>query len=567
MEKIYTNILSLIISCVVTYSLIVPTIHIFGLEDSTSANGSVKPSESSQSPSTTEQTSTDSSLNVETTSESEPQKADDANSEKETTKQLDQTTKDSSSADTAPPGRVGAIFVKVVSDNQIDLKWTGIKDPDFNHYNVYLGTKSSFKLSPGVTVLSGTSNTNSYSSTGLDPSTTYYYKIAAVDDANNIGPLSNAKTGTTKGAATSTHDDSPSGKTTGPATSTHNDSPTQELSGMSSSSTMTISSADTNAPAQVTGLIVRTMSSTQLYLTWNRVTASDFNHYNIYRGTSGFTVTPGVTVPTGTSTTSSYSNTGLNPSTTYSYRVAAVDNAGNIGSLSSQVSKTTAASTTSPDKTPPGQVAGLIVSTTSSSQLHLAWTQVSASDFNHYNIYRGTSPNFAVALGITLPVGTSTANSYSNTGLNPSTTYYYKVSAVDNAGNIGALSTEKSASTAGTTSTGNVYDDFQGGTYKLTDGQKSPNGKWLSKWNAAGEMGVKTENGNNVFYGFPKTATSPGQTFSSFALSTQKFSDMTLELDMKTYKQLTTEQCPKFVGICMGDLEMDRFIPPLLLCA
>jgi hypothetical protein len=180
-----------------------------------------------------------------------------------------------------------------------------------------MGTKSSFKISPGVTVPSGTSNTNSYSSTGLDPSTTYYYKIAAVDDANNIGPLSNAKPGTTKGAATSTHNDSPSSKTTGPATSTHNDSPTQELSGMSSSSTMTISSADTNAPAQVTGLIVRTMSSTQLYLTWSRVTASDFNHYNIYRGTSGFTVTPGVTVPTGTSTTSSYSNTGLNPSNTY----------------------------------------------------------------------------------------------------------------------------------------------------------------------------------------------------------------------------------------------------------
>ena len=94
------------------------------------------------------------------------------------------------------------------------------------------------------------------------------------------------------------------------------------------------------------------------------------------------------------------------------------------------------------------------------------------------------------------------------------------------------------------TSTGNVYDDFQGGTYKLTDGQKSPNGKWLSKWNAAGEMGVKTENGNNVFYGFPKTATSPGQTFSSFALSTQKFSDMTLELDMKTYKQLRQNSAP-----------------------
>ena len=331
--------------------------------------------------------------------------------------------------------------------------------------------------------------------------------------------------------------------TKGAVTSTQLDSRTQESTGLSSSSTLATSSADTSPPAQVTGLIIRTLSSTQLYLTWSRVTASDFNHYNIYRGNSGFTVTPGVTLPTGTSTTSSYSNTGLNPSTTYSYRIAAVDNAGNIGTPSSQVSKTTAGSTS--DKTPPAQVTGLIVSTVSSSQLNLAWTQVSASDFNHYNIYRGTSPNFAVALGITLPLGTPTANSYSSTGLNPSTIYYYKVAAVDNAGNIGALSTEKSASTAGTTSgTGNVYDDFQGGTYKLTDGQKSPNGKWLSKWNAGGEMGVKSENSNNVFYGFPKTATSPGQSFSSFALSTRMFSDMTLELDMKTYKQLRQNSAP-----------------------
>src|SRR4029079_15071511 len=113
-----------------------------------------------------------------------------------------------------------------------------------------------------------------------------------------------------------------------------------------------------------------------LNLAWTRVTASDFNHYNIYRGTSsGFTVTPGVTVPTGTSTTNSYSNTGLNPSTKYSYRVAAVDNAGNIGTLSSQVSKTTASSSSS-DRTPPAQVTGLVITTASSTQLNLAWTRV-----------------------------------------------------------------------------------------------------------------------------------------------------------------------------------------------
>ena len=74
----------------------------------------------------------------------------------------------SSSVDRASPGRVGAIFVKVVSDNRIDLKWTGVKGPDFNHYNIYMYTNPSFKISPGVTVPIGTSDTNSYSSTSLN---------------------------------------------------------------------------------------------------------------------------------------------------------------------------------------------------------------------------------------------------------------------------------------------------------------------------------------------------------------------------------------------------------------
>jgi hypothetical protein len=117
------------------------------------------------------------------------------------------------------------------------------------------------------------------------------------------------------------------------------------------------------------------------------------------------------------------------------------------------------------------------------------------------------------------------------------------VAAVDNAGNIGPLSSERSGTT-GSSSTGNVYDDFEGATYKLSGGQQSPNGKWVSKWTSGGEMGVKTENGNNVFYQFPQTSTQSGETHSSFAISTQKFSDMTLDLDMKTYKQLRQNSPP-----------------------
>jgi endoglucanase len=99
------------------------------------------------------------------------------------------------------------------------------------------------------------------------------------------------------------------------------------------------------------------------------------------------------------------------------------------------------------DTTPPVQVAGLSVTTATSTQLNLAWTANTETDLNHYNVYRGTTAGFAVTLGTTTPVGTPTTNSLSNTGLNPSTTYYYKVSAVDNAGNIGPLSAERSATT------------------------------------------------------------------------------------------------------------------------
>ena len=207
MEKIYANILSLIISCIVTYSLIVPTSHIFGLEDSTAVNVSVDPSESSQS--------ADYYMNKhqrivhktsETTSKNEPQKADDANSEQGSTKQSEQivtklshhthssegphttdgpskTRLSQQSEQTVkllpiltrtPREELVTVTVKVVSSNQIDLKWTGVKDSDLNHYNIYRGTKSSFKVSPGVTVPTGTSTTNSYSLTGLKPSTKYY---------------------------------------------------------------------------------------------------------------------------------------------------------------------------------------------------------------------------------------------------------------------------------------------------------------------------------------------------------------------------------------------------------
>lgn len=155
MDKVYSTILSLTISCFVTYSLIVPTSHVFGLEDSTAVNSLVDASDPPQSATTTEQTSKDNTQEIVTRSNSEPQKVDDPKSEQGSTEQSEQTTKDSSSTDRTPPGRVGTVTVKIISSSQIDLKWTGVKDSDLHHYNVFMGTKSSFKVTPGVTVPGG----------------------------------------------------------------------------------------------------------------------------------------------------------------------------------------------------------------------------------------------------------------------------------------------------------------------------------------------------------------------------------------------------------------------------
>lgn len=100
----------------------------------------------------------------------------------------------------------------------------------------------------------------------------------------------------------------------------------------------------------------------------------------------------------------------------------------------------------------------------------------------------------------------------------------------------------KTASSTGSAS--NIYDNFGGSTYSLKDGMTSPNGKWLDKWNGYGQAGVKTLSGNNIFYQIPKSSTSSSETHSGLVVSTQKFSDFTLDIDMNTFKQLRQNSPP-----------------------
>ncbi len=90
--------------------------------------------------------------------------------------------------------------------------------------------------------------------------------------------------------------------------------------------------ADTTAPSVPSGLSAIAASSSQLNLTWNASTDNvAVAGYKIFRGGSQIA----------TSSTTSYSDTGLSPSTSYSYAVAAYDAAGNTSVQSANATATT----------------------------------------------------------------------------------------------------------------------------------------------------------------------------------------------------------------------------------
>ena len=91
-----------------------------------------------------------------------------------------------------------------------------------------------------------------------------------------------------------------------------------------------------------------------------------------------------------------------------------------------------------PDEIPPSQVKNVTVNTVSSSQLNVSWTKSNELDLDHYNVYRNETSGFTHNKSNL--VAETTTNYYLDTGLEPSTTYYYKATAVDKSGNEGNAS-------------------------------------------------------------------------------------------------------------------------------
>ena len=213
--------------------------------------------------------------------------------------------------------------------------------------------------------LLGTTTATSYVNTGAAVGKTYYYRVKAVNSVGTSG-YSNIVSGKAKPAA--------------PA-----------------APSVTIGNSSTGKPQ----------------LTWKAVSGAV--KYEVYRSTrqnSGYSLL-------GTTTSTSYVNTGASTGTTYYYRVKAVNRNGMASGYSNIVScKAKAAAPAAPSVT---------AGNSSTGKPRLTWKAVSGAV--SYRIYRSESRGTGYSL-----LGTTSSTSYVNTGAAAGKTYYYRVKAVNRDG-------------------------------------------------------------------------------------------------------------------------------------
>jgi fibronectin type 3 domain-containing protein len=181
---------------------------------------------------------------------------------------------------------------------------------------------------------------------------------------------------------------------------------------MESVSLFVLLPASSSAPATPTGLAA-TAGNAQAALSWNAVAGA--TSYNIFRST-----TPGGEGSTAyqTTTTNSFTDTGLTNGTSYYYQVSAV-NAGGQSAKSLEASAT-------PQVAAPAAPTGFAADP-GDANVTLSWNAVSGA--NSYKIYRGT-----VSGTETLVQSGVTGTTFADAGLTNGTTYYYQVSAVNGGG-------------------------------------------------------------------------------------------------------------------------------------
>lgn len=315
-----------------------------------------------------------------------------------------------SAGPTAPQAPTG-LTANSISTSQINLSWTA---PSNNGGSAITGYKIDRSTNAGSTwstlVANTASSSTTYSNTGLAAATSYTYRVSAI---NSVG--------------------------------------TSAVSNTASAITGTI----ITVPQAPTGLVASAISSSQINLSWSAPSnngGSAITGYKIEQSTNSGSTWSAIVSNTG-STVTTYSNVGLAASTSYTYRISAINSIG-TSVPSGTVSATTSSTTTVP--TVPQPPIGLAANVVSSSQINLSWTTPSnngGSAITGYKIDR--SINGGSSWGTLVSNTGSTATTYSNTALIANTAYAYRVSAINSVG-TSAVSNTASGTTLTVSSSGTV---------------------------------------------------------------------------------------------------------------
>ena len=275
----------------------------------------------------------------------------------------------------------------------------------------------------------------SYKDTSVGPPTSYSYRVRATDAAGNLSPYSN-----------------------------------------------TACAATPDPPSQPGTLTATAVSSGEVDLSWGASTDS-VSGYLIERcsGASCSSFTQ-IAAPAGTGT--SYKDTSVGSSTSYSYRVRATDAAGNLSPYSNTASAAT------PDTTAPSQPGTLTATAVSSGEVDLSWG-ASTGGVSGYLIERCSGASCSNFTQIATTTGTGT--SYKDTSVGSSTSYSYRVRATDAVGDLSPYSNTASATTPAAAPSGLVaayaFDEGSGTT--VTDASGNGNNGTITNttWSTSGKYG------------------------------------------------------------------------------
>jgi hypothetical protein len=241
-----------------------------------------------------------------------------------------------------------------------------------------------------------------------------------------------------------------------------------------------------DAPSPISGVQAKAVSDMEVELSWSadRSRAERISHYHVYRGTQpdfrplllNLVARPieAKYVDRPQLNYGGWISSRLEPDTVYYYRIAAVDRWNNEGPLSPPVRAKTL--TTAEKNAAPLQVqelhAVLVSLLTNHNYVNLLFRTNCESDVRKYEVHRsmkpGFEPNASTKLGIAdadlivnAPVGPVRPGRptvehraglydhmmYQDDNVQPSTTYYYRVCALDTAGQKGPCSREASVRT------------------------------------------------------------------------------------------------------------------------